>query len=225
MMKNPAILLVGAIFVISGCNFSGKKRVPDFGEKVNEQKDGHEVKRINEGEIFNKSKELGGEIASQAQKALIQTLTKAIEEKGLEGAVEHCNLVGLQIVEEAGKNFNASVKRTALKYRNKANKPTDKEQELLEAYEFNAENNLAMEDNIQLVDDGKTVLFTRAIMLGAPLCLNCHGTTETDILPAIMSSIQELYPDDMATGFSPGEFRGMWAISIPKREVIKRIGK
>lgn len=41
------------------------------------------------------------------------------------------------------------------------------------------------------------------------ICLMCHGS---DLAPPVASKIQELYPKDQATGFAPGEIRGVfWA--------------
>ena len=45
-----------------------------------------------------------------------------------------------------------------------------------------------------------------------PLCLNCHGAQlHTDIA----ATIDELYPDDEATGFSAGDFRGVFWVEFP----------
>lgn len=44
-----------------------------------------------------------------------------------------------------------------------------------------------------------------------PLCLTCHGT---ELSPDIAARIEALYPDDQATGFSDGEFRGVFWIEF-----------
>ena len=40
-----------------------------------------------------------------------------------------------------------------------------------------------------------------------PLCLTCHGET---LAPEVAARIEELYPDDRATGFRTGDFRGVF---------------
>ena len=40
-----------------------------------------------------------------------------------------------------------------------------------------------------------------------PLCLTCHGT---ELQPELAARIAELYPDDAATGFAAGDFRGVF---------------
>jgi hypothetical protein len=45
-----------------------------------------------------------------------------------------------------------------------------------------------------------------------PLCLSCHGSS---LHPDIAAKIGELYPDDEATGFSEGDFRGVFWVEFP----------
>lgn len=44
-----------------------------------------------------------------------------------------------------------------------------------------------------------------------PLCLTCHGET---LAPEVAAKIAELYPDDQATGFRIGDFRGVFWIEF-----------
>lgn len=48
-------------------------------------------------------------------------------------------------------------------------------------------------------------------ILTQPLCLTCHGT---EIDPAIAEQIAASYPVDAATGFSAGEFRGVFWVEF-----------
>lgn len=44
-----------------------------------------------------------------------------------------------------------------------------------------------------------------------PMCLNCHGA---ELHPDVAATINELYPDDEATGFSEGDFRGVFWVEF-----------
>jgi hypothetical protein len=44
-----------------------------------------------------------------------------------------------------------------------------------------------------------------------PLCLKCHGD---DIDASIKGKLAELYPEDEATGFASGEFRGVFWVKL-----------
>ncbi len=63
--------------------------------------------------------------------------------------------------------------------------------------------------------DDRGFLFYAPIVITMPLCLNCHGRREADIQPEVLLAIQELYPDDMATGFAMNDLRGLFRISFP----------
>jgi len=47
------------------------------------------------------------------------------------------------------------------------------------------------------------------------LCTQCHGS-EQSIKPEVLASINNLYPEDKATGYSENEVRGMWKIVMAK---------
>ncbi len=43
------------------------------------------------------------------------------------------------------------------------------------------------------------------------ICLVCHGGAE--VKPEVEARLAELYPDDRARGFGPGEMRGVFTLS------------
>jgi cytochrome c553 len=43
-------------------------------------------------------------------------------------------------------------------------------------------------------------------------CLKCHGTPGVDQDASSQAKIQRLYPQDEATGYAEGDFRGLWSI-------------
>ena len=48
-----------------------------------------------------------------------------------------------------------------------------------------------------------------------PLCLTCHGE---NLAPDLAARIADLYPDDQATGFAEGDFRGVFWVEYPASE-------
>lgn len=58
--------------------------------------------------------------------------------------------------------------------------------------------------------DGDRVNFMRAIPMQEQPCALCHGK---DVAPDVANQIRALYPDDLATGFAPGDMRGAIVIS------------
>ena len=63
--------------------------------------------------------------------------------------------------------------------------------------------------------DGGGVGYVEPIYV-KPLCTTCHGKA---VDPALLAHIRELYPQDRALGFEPGDFRGLfWAKIAPKNK-------
>jgi len=130
------------------------------------------------------------------------TLKSALkQDKTQEIAMGACSSMAMQMTNDYNNiSPNAKVKRTALKYRNPANKPDSTDKEVMY--------------RLQAVNDGKPV----AVDMGGtyrvykPLkmkqsCILCHGDT-TQISPKVLKMTRTKYPHDLATGFKLGEFRG-----------------
>jgi hypothetical protein len=47
------------------------------------------------------------------------------------------------------------------------------------------------------------------------ICLQCHGD---QIEPGVKARLQELYPEDQATGFEKGELRGLFWVKLSADE-------
>ncbi|MCK6460054.1 MAG: DUF3365 domain-containing protein [Planctomycetes bacterium] len=55
--------------------------------------------------------------------------------------------------------------------------------------------------------------YVRVVRL-AEMCTTCHGAPDT-IPPAVREAVARRYPDDRATGFSPGDLRGVVSVRVP----------
>lgn len=214
------IIWLGAVslFLIS-CG-DNKKIDREIVEQVNQA---NEVKKVAESEIIAHAMKWGDEISQEAQVSLIQALQKAIEEKGIDGAIDFCKVEALPVTKKVADTYNVEIRRASTKNRNPKNQPTELEKTLLDAYQYNVENGIDSRSNIQKTEDGEVLLFTKAITIPGGLCLKCHGEPGKDISQATLDKINSLYPDDKAIHYKVGELRGMWSISIPKKEVVKNM--
>lgn len=141
------------------------------------------------------------------QQQLLQTVKTAIAEGGPAQAVEACNLLAPKI---AAQHSEApwQVGRTALKVRNPENAADAWERQVLERF---AERAAAGEPLEQLRHGevvGNEFRYLQAIGTAQP-CLGCHGER---IDPALLSLIDQRYPDDQARGFSEGDLRGAFSL-------------
>jgi hypothetical protein len=60
---------------------------------------------------------------------------------------------------------------------------------------------------------GSEYRFVKALPV-QPLCLSCHGSAE-QISPAVKSVLAQHYPNDLATGYSVGQIRGVISVRKP----------
>ncbi len=147
-------------------------------------------------------KQFGGSLKSALQ--------AAIKEGGLTNGIGVCKTIAPEI---AAKNSDAhwTISRTSLKVRNPNNAATEWQKLQLEAMAR------------QPVKDGKPVeVWQVSEAKGEPgfkymsaiptqqMCLGCHGK---NIEPDVQAKLDELYPEDQATGFSEGDLRGAFVIS------------
>lgn len=141
------------------------------------------------------------------KKNLKETLTKALE-KSPEAAIDVCSKRAPELAKEASTAM-VTVGRSALKLRNPKNAPKPWLEKVMA--ELATEKSGSEAFRVVTLPDG-TVGYAEAIWTGAP-CLVCHGQT---IAPALEAKIKAAYPNDLARGFSEGDFRGVFWAEVKK---------
>jgi hypothetical protein len=155
----------------------------------------------------------GKEIAMASFKALSGELQQALADSGVAHALKYCNMAALPITDSLAEVHQASIRRTALRYRNPANAPGQDERRMLEQYQVQKAGGQQLKPVVET--KGDKVVFYGPIML-KPLCLNCHGTPGKEIAEADHQLIKELYPQDQAINFAINDLRGMWSIEMAR---------
>jgi hypothetical protein len=157
--------------------------------------------------------------AMQAARAGSEALTRALTRQlrdymasyGAAGALSACKVDAQLITRTIGAERNLTIKRTALRVRNPANTATELEQQILNDFQSAIElgaDPLVLERVVRL-KDGRWQ-YARPIMMG-PLCTGCHGQS---IDETVQRAIDSIYPEDEATGFSPGMLRGAFVVTL-----------
>jgi hypothetical protein len=154
----------------------------------------------------------GNSIAQKAGLSLQKALKAAINEGGLEYAIQFCNVEALPITDSVSESESVEIKRLAKKYRNTLNKTDSVESEIYKTYILDWLSGKPLKPSI-MADENHHPVYYNPIYVGA-LCLNCHGEVGTNINPDLAATISKLYPDDKATNFKQGQLRGMWAITF-----------
>jgi hypothetical protein len=113
--------------------------------------------------------------------------------------------------------MGVSVRRVTIKARNSVNAPDEWEQRVLDDFDTAARKGLlnpeiAYEETATL--HGKPVLRSMKPIIIRQPCLLCHGT-ERDIPADVAALLEDKYPEDQATGYVVGDFRGAISVVVP----------
>jgi len=146
-------------------------------------------------------------VIMEVQTTLISNLTKAIDEQGIESAALFCAEKAQGLTDSMSTVLGYKVKRISDRNRNEVNALDEYEQEVFLAFQSAKSNGSPIYSQI----NETSRKYYKPIMLGMPLCLKCHGSTE-DRDAAAYAVISEKYPDDKAIGYTLGELRGMWVV-------------
>ncbi len=163
-------------------------------------------------------RKLGEDAINRLATTLVREVTAAMAKEGPAGAVDTCHLKAVPLTNGtvAGLPRILAMKRTSLKLRSPANAP-------------DAAEKLVLDHIQQLLDDGDSpppLLVQRVEAPGAapewrvykpigmmPKCLACHGDPEGQP-DALRAKLAERYPDDQATGYNTGEWRGLIRVTV-----------
>ncbi len=144
--------------------------------------------------------------ALQPYKASLKAeLTKALEESP-ERAVDVCARRAPELA-RASSGAGVTVGRSAIRRRSPANSPRPWLGPAMEELS-RAPSGTPAAKVVALPNGGRG--YAEAIWV-APQCVTCHGAT---LAPPIASAIAARYPDDHATGFAPGDFRGVFWVEL-----------
>lgn len=153
---------------------------------------------------------------SQDYSARLKTaLVRAVQAGGPETAIAVCKVEAPAIAKDEAIRSGWSIGRTALKLRNPVNSPDAWERGVLLRFQEQISAGAdpkKLEHYETTTKDGERVFrYMKAIPTQAP-CLACHGS---DLSQSVKARVEELYPEDRATGFSLGDLRGAFSIVQP----------
>jgi hypothetical protein len=161
-------------------------------------------------EVAAEYKEIGRKVLKTSFLTLTSEVSNAMKEGGVQHAVRYCNLKAYPLIDSLSEQYNVSIKRVAQKYRNPDNLMRPFEQELFMDYDSRNKQKESIMDKVVLSSDNYLEYYA-PIILTSP-CMACHGSPGVDMSDEDYQMIKALYPEDRATGFVPGDLRGMWRI-------------
>ena len=141
------------------------------------------------------------------------TLQAAMKAGGPMNAIPVCHTEAPKIAQQMSAKHGVDIHRTSLKPR--ATAPTEWEMAVLEGFEQQKADGkpvgeLVWKDVVEV--DGQPTLRMMKAIGTEDVCLTCHGAA---VKPEVTAKIAALYPDDKAMGFSAGDIRGAFSVSVP----------
>ena len=149
-------------------------------------------------------------------KELGQKLQSSMAEGGPINAIGVCHLQAPDIANRASTNNQAKISRVGTRARNPVmGVPNDWQAKALAQFDAALARGEKPAD-IEFAEtvntsSGKEFHFAKPIVL-QPMCVSCHGSPE-QISPEVKAKLNELYPNDKAVGYQPGQLRGAVVLS------------
>jgi len=185
----PTIIFIGVILITSGV--------------------------ITADEQSDKHKERAQEVAQSFMGQLQSILMEELRAGGPVQALSVCADTAQELTRSIGESYNVSIKRVSDHVRNSDNTPDEYESTILALFRDMTEDDETppfIHTGARTVNDEKEFWYMQSIHLQAQ-CVGCHGQKD-QIAETVMQLLNEKYPDDKATGYKPGDFRGAIRVSF-----------
>jgi len=151
------------------------------------------------------------EFISQFARKLMKELIGTIDSAGTVAALSVCQQAAPRIA-ESHSNFGWQISRVSDKNRNPDNRADSVQMLLLRAFGDTASSKSDYFVQWSQQDSSIAFEYYKPIRVNN-FCLKCHGG-EGDIDDDVRTAVSKLYPEDKATGYSSGDLRGMFVVTV-----------
>lgn len=161
---------------------------------------------------------LGERAINRVGVSMVSEVKLAVAKDGPEKAVEVCHLKALPMTGKVIDDMPriTAVKRTSLQLRNPANAPDAADQLALRKVQLDIERGenppKVLVQRIDLPGAAREWRVYRPIGV-AQQCVVCHGERE-NLSPGLRQRLEERYPNDQATGYTIGQWRGLIRVTV-----------
>lgn len=180
------------ILIFVSCNTKQQQKVTDT------------VKSIDTADLLKK----GDTISTRVQKLLLVNVMTAMNAGGPGNAVTFCNEHAMTLTDSLAGEYNCVIQRVSDKYRNPSNKPSAVDMEV--SAKMISSNTM----NPVMISENGRMVYYKPIKIAMPACLKCHGSPGNEVDVKTLEIIRQKYPNDLATGYKEGDFRGLWKITF-----------
>ena len=155
-------------------------------------------------------------VSQSMLKELGQKLQSAMAEGGAVNAIGVCNTQAPEIAGRVSTQNQVKLSRVGTRARNPVmGVPNDWQAKALAQFDAalvrgDKPADIEFSETVNTAS-GKEFHFAKPIVL-QPMCVSCHGSPE-QISPEVKAKLNELYPNDKAVGYQPGQLRGAVVLS------------
>ena len=153
--------------------------------------------------------EIGRSIALATKAALGKQLMTQLKQYGAVKAISFCQTQALPITDSVSTAFEAEVRRISNKPRNSLNQANPEEIALLNSWI--EELKKGQQPQAILIEKTDHILGYYPIFTEEK-CMACHGNPSREV----QQKLNELYPNDLAVGYSPNQIRGAFRVALKK---------
>lgn len=164
--------------------------------------------------VYNAYLKTGAQYASQAGAALMKNVTEAITKGGTTYAIAYCNTNALPLTDSMAALNQTVLKRVSDKFRNPENKADSAQLAYIQGLKDRMAGGEKPTPYLTEIN-GKVVGYYPIVTNG--LCMKCHGN-KSEMDPATLAKINLLYPGDSATGYTVDQLRGLWIVTMDKKQ-------
>jgi hypothetical protein len=214
------VLCISILLGTAACDDTGQRGIDS--QEVKQEIRNREIKYVTQPQIIDATFKRGQQISDTLQQALIRQMQQAVAGNSLTEVARYCNLQQLQAYEQLRKKHTASIKRVRLQGQKADLQLNEMEKQLLDAYQYNQENKLPLENNVQK-SGTEEMLFTAPILLNNAVCLQCHGKIGTDLTQQAYQSLQTTYNMEGLVNHSLNQPIAVWSILFQRKELIKSL--
>lgn len=194
-MKNSLVIYICCLFISCG---SGERVSKEVFEEVNRSM---EVKKLSDAEIVQAAMLWGDSLQVEATESLMELLQDNDSIDGLEEIQAKAQMVS----ESMSASHSFPIKWIANQI--DPGTSTEMEVQILETYRYDLENGIETHPSIQEVQSGEVFLYSKAVLISK-------------------DALQDSGSDSLkqANGEENKEvLAGMWAVYLPKKEVVKKM--
>lgn len=155
----------------------------------------------------------GQEYALATKAVLGKNLMSAINREGTDGALQFCNTRAIHLTDSMAAAQEVFIKRVSDQPRNPENQARGSELDYI--FKTKATLSAGNEAVPEIIEDDELITAYYPILTNQ-MCLQCHGKIGEQVKLSTSRLINDLYPEDEATGYNVNELRGIWVVNFKK---------